>query len=90
VVPENSFLIPKSQNHNSRRGLDKRKSKKRFNGKIKEKTMSEQPVIFQDVSFAYDTAANPLLESVSIHFPLGWTGQSPGFTVYPMPGKSAR
>jgi len=36
--------------------------------------MSYRSVIFQDVSFAYDTATNPLLEGISTHFPQGWTG----------------
>lgn len=36
--------------------------------------MSHQHVIFNDVSFTYDTAVSPLLEGFSAHFPSGWTG----------------
>lgn len=36
--------------------------------------MSVQPVIFYDVSFAYDSAVYSLLEDFSGHFPRGWTG----------------
>lgn len=36
--------------------------------------MSVQPVIFYNVSFAYDSAVYSLLEDFSGHFPRGWTG----------------
>ncbi len=36
--------------------------------------MSQATVLFQKVSFMYDTASVPLLANVSLHFPPGWSG----------------
>jgi ATPase subunit of ABC transporter with duplicated ATPase domains len=36
--------------------------------------MSRQSILFQDVWFAYDTAASQILAGFSVHFPHGWTG----------------
>ena len=36
--------------------------------------MSQATVLFQNVSFGYDTASVPLLTDVSLHFPPGWSG----------------
>ena len=36
--------------------------------------MSQATVLFQKVSFGYDTASVPLLTDVSLHFPPGWSG----------------
>jgi macrolide transport system ATP-binding/permease protein len=35
---------------------------------------SHRSVLFQDVWFAYDTAASRILAGFSAHFPRGWTG----------------
>lgn len=36
--------------------------------------MSNASIIFNDVSFNYAAACNPLITNLSTHFPLGWTG----------------
>ncbi len=36
--------------------------------------MNDRAIVFHNVSFAYDAASVPLFESLSAHFPIGWTG----------------
>lgn len=36
--------------------------------------MSKSTIIFQNVYFSYDTLSSPLIEDLSIQFPVGWTG----------------
>jgi len=36
--------------------------------------MGRQAIIFQDVSFTYESATQPLIQNLSAHFPEGWTG----------------
>ena len=36
--------------------------------------MSRAAVLFQQVSFVYDTASVPLFANLHLHFPIGWTG----------------
>jgi len=36
--------------------------------------MTDLSVLFQNVSFTYERAAQPLIHDLSVHFPQGWTG----------------
>ena len=36
--------------------------------------MTDMSILFQNVSFTYDRATQPLIQDLSVHFTRGWTG----------------
>ena len=36
--------------------------------------MTDLSILFQNVSFTYDKATQPLIRNLSVHFNQGWTG----------------